>query len=128
MLAKKYRLPIQSVLNKSGRSFKGRCFLFKVFPSKMDFNRFGVIISKKVAKRATERNRLKRIVFDCAKKFAGQPAGAENKDNPPRPATECGGKFDILIVFLPSVAKSEKFDIIKELDESLEKIIKLSNH
>ncbi|MEK7463240.1 MAG: ribonuclease P protein component [Patescibacteria group bacterium] len=108
MLAKKYRLPIQSVLNKSGRTFRGRSFLIKAFSNQADFNRFGVVISKKVDKRAVKRNWIKRIVLDTAKKFVV----AENKN-----------KFDVLIIVYPAMIKLEKADIIKELEEALNKIV-----
>lgn len=113
MLAKKFRLPIQSVLNKSGRTFRSRSFLIKSFINQLDFNRFGVVISKKVSKLAVKRNLIKRIILDLAKKFVHQPADAENKN-----------KQDILIIISPVMIKMEKADIIKELDESLQKIIK----
>ncbi len=113
MLAKKYRLPIQTVLNKSGRNFKSRCFLFKFFLNNLNFNRFGVVISKKIDKRAAERNRLKRIIFDSIKKFVFRPADVKNKEN-----------FDVLIIVLQNMTKFSKTDIIKELNESLSKIIK----
>jgi len=109
MLAKKYRLPIQSVLNKSGRTFRSRSFLIKLFLNQMDFNRFGVVISKKVSKLAVKRNLIKRIVLDCAKKFV--------------PAANKMGS-DILIIISPAMIKMEKADIIKELEEAFRKIIK----
>ncbi|MDO8442685.1 MAG: ribonuclease P protein component [bacterium] len=108
MLAKKYRLPIQSVLNKSGQTFRSRSFLIKVFSNQLEFNRFGVVISKKVSKLAVKRNLLKRMVLDAAKKFVSD----ENKN-----------KFDILIIISPAMIKMEKADIIKELEESLQKIL-----
>ncbi len=110
MLAKKYRLQIQSVLNKSGRTFRGRSFLIKAFPNSEVFNRFGVVISKKVDKKATGRNKIKRLVLDFVKSFV---------------LSEGGKKNDILIIISPAMIKMEKADIIKELDESLRKIIKL---
>jgi len=108
MLAKKYRLQIQSVLNKSGQTFKSRSFLIKTFLNKKDFNRFGVVISKKVDKRATGRNKIKRIVLDLAKNYVFSK-------NPK--------KFDVLIIISPAMIKLEKTDIIKELDEALQKLI-----
>jgi ribonuclease P protein component len=120
MLAKKYRLPIQSVLRKNGHSFKSRYFLFKIFSGKTRlidsgqtaFNRFGVIISKKVSKKAVDRNRLKRIIFDSVKKFIF----SQSKDY-------LNG-LDILIILSPGVANLKKIDIIKELNESFFKILK----
>lgn len=111
MLAKKYRLPIQSVLNKRGQSFKSRSFLFKIFLGVVDYNRFGVVISKKVDKKAVVRNKLKRIILDAAKKFVCL-TNDKNKT-----------KHDILIIVSSAVAKLEKTDIIKEIEESLLKII-----
>lgn len=132
MLKKKYRLPIQSVLNKSGRTFRSRSFLIKAFSNQSHsagsgqahsagsfdkaqdksgqagFNRFGVVISKKVSKLAVKRNWIKRIVLDTTKKFVV----AENKN-----------KFDVLIIISPIMIKMEKADIIKELGEALKKII-----
>lgn len=107
MLAKKFRLPIQSVLNKSGRTFRSRSFLIKSFLNQLDFNRFGVVISKKVSKLAVKRNLIKRVVLDATKKFVR----AENE-----------GKLDILIIISPTMIKMEKADIIKELEETLKKL------
>jgi len=108
MLAKKYRLPIQSVLNKSGRTFRSRSFLIKTFVSSLEFNRFGVVISKKVDKRASKRNQIKRTILDGVKGFVSE-------SNVP--------KLDVLIIISPNMIKTEKTDIIKELEEALEKII-----
>ena len=108
MLAKRYRLPIQSVLNKSGRTFRGRSFLIKSFLNQLDFNRFGVVVSKKIDKRAVKRNLIKRIVLDSAKKFV---------------LGESENKSDVLIIISPAMIKLEKADIIKELEESLQKIL-----
>ena len=124
MLAKKHRLPIQSVLRKNGYSFKSRYFLFKIFSGKTRstrstssgqavFNRFGVIISKKVSKKAVDRNRLKRIVFDSVKKFTF----SQSKDG--------FNGLDILIILSPGVANLKKIDIIKEINESFLKILNL---
>ena len=108
MLAKQYRLPIQTVLNKSGRTFRSRSFLIKLFLNKLDFNRFGVVISKKVSKLAVKRNLIKRIVLDSAKKFV---------------LTENKNKVDVLIIISPAMIKMEKADIIKELEEAFREIL-----
>ena len=109
MLAKKYRLPIQTTLNKSGRTFRSRSFLIKSFLNGLGFNRFGVVISKKVDKRSIKRNLIKRIIFDLSGKFVH---------------TKNADKTDILFIVSPAMIKTEKADIIKELEESLQKIIK----
>ena len=63
MLAKKYRLPIQEMIKKNGKATKGPFFLIKIFQSQFPYSRFGIIISKKVAKGAVKRNKLKRLIF-----------------------------------------------------------------
>jgi len=64
MLAKKYRLPIQEFVKKSGKSYKSRHFLLKIFYSKGAHSRFGIVISKKVSPKAIARNKIKRRTFD----------------------------------------------------------------
>ena len=66
MLAKKYRLPVQIALQKRYRSLKSPYFLVKVLPNEAGYSRFGVVVSKKTAKKAVDRNRLKRAVYDLA--------------------------------------------------------------
>lgn len=109
MLAKKYRLPIQLVLNKSGQTFRSRSFLIKTFTSNLEFNRFGVVISKKVDKRASKRNQIKRMLLDETKDFILQ-------NNTP--------KLEVLIIVSPNMIKTGKTDIIEELKDLLQKIIK----
>lgn len=71
MLAKKYKLPIQKFVGKRGEIRKTPYFLLKIFslPSEAlvkegRHSRFGVTISVKVAKKATDRNRFKRMVYN----------------------------------------------------------------
>ncbi len=66
MLSKKQRLPIQLFLGKRGKLLKSSYFLVKTLPGELNYSRFGVVISKKTAKKAVDRNRLKRIVYDLA--------------------------------------------------------------
>ena len=102
MLSKQYRLPIQSIPKKDGRTIKGRYFLFKVFPNDLSFNRFGIIISKKVAKKSTERNRLKRLMFNALKDDLLPRQGAGN---------------DFLIIVSPNILKLSPEEIKKELKQ-----------
>lgn len=64
MLAKKYRLPIQSVIKNKAQPVRGRFFFLKIYSPALNYGRFGVIISKKTAPAATLRNKLKRVVYD----------------------------------------------------------------
>jgi len=62
MLIEKYRLPWGIRLD-NNRSFSTPFFITKVKPNTLLFNRFGVIISKKIDKRAVVRNRIKRLIY-----------------------------------------------------------------
>lgn len=112
MLAKKYKLPIQDFVGRSGKIVRGPYFFLKIFPAKnasdsaaIEASRFGIVISKKVASRATERNRIKRIIFDFFQKTISQlPIN------------------DYLLVAAPSLGKLEKEDTIKELEKLINKI------
>ena len=72
MLPKKYRLPIQNFVGKKGRSDKSRYFLLKIFPGVYKFSRFGIIISRRVSKKAVDRNRIKRQIFNFLREIKNQ--------------------------------------------------------
>lgn len=62
MLAKKYRLPCR-VRFANSSSFSTLFFIAKVKPNTLLLNRFGVIISKRIDKRAVVRNRIRRLIY-----------------------------------------------------------------
>ncbi|PIR44371.1 ribonuclease P protein component [Candidatus Wolfebacteria bacterium CG10_big_fil_rev_8_21_14_0_10_31_9] len=100
MLAKKYKLPINTFLNKKTASLKQPpYFNFKIISNNLNFSRFGVVISKKVSPKAVERNKIKRTIFNFirTKKYHLNL-----------------GK-DILIIVYPETAKIEKEKIEKKL-------------
>lgn len=100
MLAKKYRLPIQSVVEKNGRVVKTPFFLIKVFPSQFPYSRFGIIISKKVAPKAAARNKIKRIIFSAL--------------NPDRKPAK-----DFLIIAGPKIKELSKKQIIEHVSNNI---------
>ena len=102
MLAKKYRLPIQVVIGKRGQSYKSRYFLLKIFANSLAFNRFGAVISKKVAPRAVDRNKLKRQIFNFFK-------------NNSLPVQNPNQNKDLLIIAFPGILSVEKKDFISDL-------------
>lgn len=106
MLAKKYRLPIQTVIGKNGQSFRGRYFLLKIFPNSMPHNRFGIIISKKLAVKATRRNSLKRAIFHVLENYIF--SGKEKKD--------------FLIIVSSGVKELDKEGVNKQLREFFDKL------
>ena len=67
MLSKKNRLPIQGLLNKKGTTYRKAFLSIKVFSSDLLISRFGFIISKKVAKSAVQRNKIRRMIFAAIK-------------------------------------------------------------
>jgi len=79
MLPKKYRLPIQNFVGKKGRSDKSRYFLLKIFSLPAEalakagaHSRFGIIISRRVSKKAVDRNRIKRQIFNFLREIKNQ--------------------------------------------------------
>ncbi|MBU2632256.1 ribonuclease P protein component [Patescibacteria group bacterium] len=63
MLAKKFRLPKETRFDNF--SFSQPFFFLKIAKNKEKNSRFGVIVSKKVDKRAVVRNRLRRAFINC---------------------------------------------------------------
>jgi ribonuclease P protein component len=61
MLPSSHRLPHGKRLP-TGRTFKHPLFLVKVAPNSEANSRFGIIISKKIDKRAVKRNRMRRLL------------------------------------------------------------------
>lgn len=47
---------------RKGRSYFSRYLLLKMLKKKIKYTRFGIIVSNKVSKKATQRNRLKRRI------------------------------------------------------------------
>ncbi len=70
MLSKKYRLSRSQiqVLAKKGKGQNLNLIGVKIFPNQLSYSRFACVISKKVANKAVQRNRLKRVIFDELKK------------------------------------------------------------
>lgn len=102
MFAKRYRLQIQDWFNDKNKKFSTRksdFFIARFSSNKLNFSRFGLIISAKVSKLAVKRNRIKRIIFDFLRinKFYEFP------DN------------DVVITVLSPAAKLTRKEIEKEI-------------
>ena len=103
MLSKKNKLPIQHFVGvRPWQTIRSPYFTIKLFSATLPYSRFGVVISKKVFAKATQRNQLKRLVFDHIR-------GIINK----LPVA------DYLFIFSPAIAKLEKEEIIKQLKINL---------
>jgi ribonuclease P protein component len=70
MLPKKHRLPgpVFSQLKSSGKIRPFKDFGLVYLPNKLTLVRFGLIVSKKIDKRAVIRNRLKRVFREVIRK------------------------------------------------------------
>ena len=64
MLKKEYRLLKETKFNKEGL-YASPFFVLKLAKNEKSFNRFGFVVSKKIDKRATARNRIKRQIRVC---------------------------------------------------------------
>lgn len=73
MIPKKNKLPAQLTFSlKARKTIQTRHLAIKVFSTNLDYPRFGVVISKKTAKSAVMRNKLKRAVFNAVKTIFNQ--------------------------------------------------------
>lgn len=70
MLPKEHRLTKKqdfAAVRKHGRSFFSSLFRVSVRPSKGEHSRFAVVVSTKVSKKATDRNRLRRQIREVVR-------------------------------------------------------------
>ena len=106
MLPKKNRLTANDFKRVGGagpiRMFKGVYCVVKEFVGARVGPRFGVVISKKVDKRASERNRIRRIVYDFF------------RDN----IAKFGGN-DYYCILYPSVANKTKEQLLGDIRQML---------
>jgi ribonuclease P protein component len=65
MLAKKYRLPVQEALMRTGRTVRKPAFTVKIFLGTFPYSRFGVVVGKRVGKTAVLRNAIRRRAFSA---------------------------------------------------------------
>jgi len=65
MLEKKYRTPVQKFPRKAKTAYTGGFFVIKNSQNTLSYSRVGAIVSKDVARKATRRNKIKRIVMSA---------------------------------------------------------------
>lgn len=102
MLQRKYRLPAYAKLNNS-HVVVTHFFIAKYQKNILGYNRFGFVVSKQVDKRATIRNRVKRIVR----------SSVEDKTTL--------GSYDTLFVLKRTVVAAAR----KEIENEMGKVVKL---
>jgi ribonuclease P protein component len=71
MLHKQYRLPATTRLG-NATTFTTHLFILKVKKNDLTHNRFGFVVRKTVDKRATERNRIRRVFRSCIEEMLPQ--------------------------------------------------------
>lgn len=71
MLKKQYRLPANTRLHHPSLA-RSPFFFLKIAKNDLSYNRFGFVVKKSIDKRATRRNRLKRLLRSCIEELFGQ--------------------------------------------------------
>ena len=106
MLVKRLRLVKEKDFKKIfklGKSFYTKIFRIKILANELGFNRYGIVISTKVSKKATERNKLKRQIRAVIKEFDKKLITG----------------FDLVIVVSPLALNQEYKFIKSELERML---------
>ncbi len=111
MLKKENRLKLKKDFNqifKTGHSFYGRFVGVKIKKNNLNCNRFAILISKKVEKKAVNRNKLKRkiknYIINEEKNFSNF--------------------YDCVIIVLSSFNQNQEVDVLLELEIAFKKIKK----
>lgn len=109
MLPRAYRIVKEkdyAVVMKKGRAYRRLEGQLKAMPNSLLHNRFGVVVSNKVSKKAHDRNLLKRRLRDIIKNSM--------------PGLKPG--FDIVFIAYPSIMALEYTDLKKLLEEGFYKL------
>ena len=64
MLAKKFRLPLGKEDFRSATARRSNYFSLKLKGNNLEHSRFGIILGRKLLKKATSRNKLRKIIFN----------------------------------------------------------------
>lgn len=106
MLAKQFRLVKEKDFKKIfklGKSSYAKNFSVKFLANDFENNRYGIVISSKVSKKAVDRNKLKRQIREIVRGVDKNLASG----------------FDIVVMVFPS-ALNQKYEFIKsELEKTL---------
>jgi len=100
----KKKLDFEDVFQK-GRSVQGNFLFIKYIKSELDMPRFGFVVSTKVAKKAVERNKIRRILSEAV-----------------RGTADSLGSYDIVVFAAKKIISVPKEEIVRDFLEVLEKI------
>lgn len=109
MLARRHRLVKEKDFEKifkRGKSFYTKLLGIKILANELAANRFGIIVSSKISKKASARNRLKRQIRQAAREL----------DQELRPG------FDLVIMVLPGFLRQDYKTIKSELEKIFTKL------
>lgn len=108
MLAKLSRLKRKkdfARIFKKGKGFRGQDLFLKVLPGLGAQSRFGIIVSQKISKKASERNKIRRRIRAAI--FKKLPALGDN--------------FDVVLLTAPGIEKKDFRAIEKTITELFKK-------
>jgi len=113
MLAKKFRVSSKRIeeVKKKGKLIQGDFFGVVFMKNNKENSRFSFVISKKISKKAVERNRIKRVLIKAIKtNLEKVPPG-----------------FDFVFLVKRKILNKEEKDIVSDLSSFLfEKITKIT--
>ncbi|MDO8658142.1 MAG: ribonuclease P protein component [Candidatus Levybacteria bacterium] len=90
---------------KKGRASKGRFLFIKYLKNELNLPRFGFVVSAKVARKAVERNKLRRILSEAV-----------------RDIIDDLGSYDIAVFVTGKITAMSKKDIVEDFLAVLKKI------
>ena len=92
---------------KKGRRISGGVFQFRYLLNKLGCSRFAVVVSKKISKKAVERNVIRRRVYEAL------------SQNLHHLSKTC---YDVVVLISPTIIKVEFSEIVKSINISLKKL------
>jgi ribonuclease P protein component len=95
----------------------GRFFSLHLLVNEVDHHRLGLAVSRKVSKRAVDRNRIKRQVRDAFRHFQARDSAGKDK----------GNKLDMVIVAKPPAADADTQLLRRELEKMWTKAVNDAN-
>ncbi|MFA6305192.1 MAG: ribonuclease P protein component [Candidatus Gracilibacteria bacterium] len=110
MIAKKFKIPkkyIALILEK-GASFDSKLFVIRFRENKIEFPRFRIIVSTKFAKKAVDRNRIRRQIYEALRLIT-----KENSNIRP---------LDIILIPKKQILTKEFKEISQTAEETITKL------
>lgn len=105
MLAKKFRLPIQTFPRQARTVFRDKYLTIKVSPNSVGYSRVGVLVSKAKVKQPVKRNLLRRRILDF---FRLEKKFIESRNIP---------GMDLLLILNTAIMELTKEELWRELKD-----------